>query len=86
MVLHTMQTMQCLPLSLPINLDWSYFLRIQLFFATSQPEFLRTKIGKLWKAIHRNQEKIAIFGNNETEFVYVLFKTKLIITRGILLN
>ena len=42
---------------------------IDLSFATSQPEFLPTQIGKLWKAVSANQEKIAIFGNNVTKFV-----------------
>ena len=46
-----------------------YYICIDLSFATSQPEFLPTQIGKLWKAISANQEKIAIFGNNVTKFV-----------------
>ena len=40
---------------------------LDLSFATSQPEFLPTLIGKLWTAISANQEKGAIFGNNVTK-------------------
>ena len=43
-------------------------ISVDLSFATSQYQFLPTQIGKLWKAVSANQEKIAIFGNNVTQF------------------
>ena len=46
----------------------SYVVSIDLYFATSKPKFLPTQIGKRWKAISANQEKI-IFVNNVTKLV-----------------
>ena len=37
---------------------------IDLSFVMSQPKFLPTKVGKLWKAINANQRQIATVCNN----------------------
>ena len=64
-------------------------LNIDLSFATSQPEFLRTQVGKLWKAKNANQKQIATVCNNVTQiFKYCVnfVKNKQLIIGGILIN
>ena len=63
--------------------------RVDLPFATLQPELLPTLVGKLWKAMNANQKQIATFGYNVqkcSKFVLILLETNQLIMGGILFN
>ena len=62
---------------------------VDIYFATSQPEFLPTQVGKLWKAINSNQKQTNTVCNNlhkYSKIVLILFKTKQLIMSGILFD
>ena len=59
------------------------------FFETSQPEFLPTQVGKLWKAMNANQKQIATVCYNIQKYsniVFILLKTKQLLMGGILFS
>ena len=61
-----------------IHQRWRPMTRVDLSFATSQPEFLPTLVGKLWKAMNANQKQIATVGYNVHKYsniVLILLKT-----------